>query len=190
MSRSQTKTLGSLGVFYQTMKKTACKSLAFINKSVMLVKMSMDVPVFFFFWGGVRFSVFPHSHNIWCWRFFSRCFGTFFSSSNLREMKSWDIHETDQVVQIVPQINSTRIASNMWTPWKNHEHDSCYLQILQIWRPLIWVDTHTQTHHISDHSTYWYTPGICLHNNNQHVFCKSMASTSWSIRNCQGHQCL
>ena len=143
-----------------------------------------------FFWGGWGFPFSPILTTSGAGDCFSRCFGTFLSGSNLREVKSWDIHETDQVDQIVPQTNSTRIASDMWTPWKNHEHDSCYLQILQIWRSLIWVDTHTQTHHISDHSTYWSTPGICLHNNNQHVFCKSMASTSWSIRNCQGHQCL
>ena len=28
-------------------------------------------------------------------------------------------------------------------PSKNHEHNSCDLQVLQIWRPLIWVDGQT-----------------------------------------------
>lgn len=115
----------------------------------MLVKMSMDVPVvFFFFWGGEVFRFPPFSQHLVLAIFFLAASALFLSGSNLREMKSWDIHETDQVVQIVPQTNSTRIASDMWTPWKNHEHDSCYLQCFTDLK-VIDLSRHTHKHIIS-----------------------------------------
>lgn len=106
-------------------------------------------PWFFFFLGGGEVFRFPpFSQHLVLAIFFLAASALFLSGSNLREMKSWDIHETDQVVQIVPQTNSTRIASDMWTPWKNHEHDSCYLQCFTDLK-VIDLSRHTHKHIIS-----------------------------------------
>ena len=188
MSRSQTKTLGSLGVFYQTVKKTACKSLAFINKSVMLVKMSMDV--LGFFWGGGEVFRFPpFSQHLVLAIVFRAASALFWA---VRTSGKWN-HEifTKQIkwIRLCPKLIVPGLPRTCGPLEKtmNMIHVTCkFYRFEGHW----FESTHTQTHHISDHSTYWSMPGICLHNNNQHVFCKSMASTSWSIRNCQGHQCL
>lgn len=145
MSRSQTKTLGSLGVFYQTMKKTACKSLAFINTSVMLVKMSMDVPVFLLGGGGEVFRFPPFSQHLALAFFFLAASALFWA---VRTSGKWN-HEI-----FTKQIKWFRLCPKLIVPGlprtcgplektMNMIHVTC--NVLQIWRSLIWVDTHTNT---------------------------------------------